>query len=43
VSIGIATLSTAEDRATWLKRADDALLTAKRDGKDCCVVARDPS
>lgn len=41
VSIGVATLKHLEDRALWLKRADDALLKAKQVGKNCCVVARE--
>jgi diguanylate cyclase len=40
VSVGAATLDHLEDKASWLKRADDALLEAKRAGKNCCVVAR---
>jgi len=40
VSVGVATLRHLEERATWLKRADDALLDAKRSGKNCSVVAR---
>jgi diguanylate cyclase (GGDEF)-like protein len=38
-SVGVATLVSLEDRSTWLKRADDALLSAKRAGKNCCIVA----
>ncbi|MEY4580241.1 MAG: hypothetical protein RL701_4944 [Pseudomonadota bacterium] len=41
-SVGVATLVHMEDKGTWLKRADDALFEAKRMGKNCCVVARDP-
>jgi diguanylate cyclase (GGDEF)-like protein len=40
VSVGVATMSTPESKDNWLKRADDALLEAKRSGKDCSVVAR---
>ena len=40
VSVGVATLGHMEERASWLKRADDALLEAKRAGKNCSVVAR---
>jgi diguanylate cyclase len=40
-SIGVATLVHMEEKSTWLKRADDALLNAKRSGKNCCMVARD--
>jgi diguanylate cyclase len=41
VSVGVATLSHLEERASWLKRADDALLDAKRAGKNCVVIARE--
>jgi diguanylate cyclase len=41
VSVGVATLRHLEERANWLKRADDALLLAKEAGKNCCVMARD--
>lgn len=41
VSVGVANLRHLEERATWLKRADDALLLAKQVGKNCCVVAKD--
>jgi diguanylate cyclase (GGDEF)-like protein len=40
VSIGVASLAIPEAKLAWLKRADDALLEAKRAGKNCCVVAR---
>lgn len=40
VSIGIAALHMPETRLEWLKRADDALLEAKRAGKNCCVISR---
>jgi diguanylate cyclase len=40
VSVGIATLDHLDDKNSWLKRADDALLEAKRSGKNCSVVAR---
>ncbi|HKU37302.1 MAG TPA: diguanylate cyclase, partial [Polyangiales bacterium] len=40
VSIGVATLAFPETKLEWLKRADDALLEAKRAGKNCCVVAK---
>ena len=41
VSVGVATLRHLEERAIWLKRADDALLLAKQVGKNCCVMAKD--
>jgi PleD family two-component response regulator len=41
VSVGVATLSHLEERSSWLKRADDALLDAKRAGKNCVVIARE--
>ena len=41
VSVGVATLRHLEERASWLKRADDALLLAKQVGKNCCVMASD--
>jgi diguanylate cyclase (GGDEF)-like protein len=40
VSVGVATLDHLENKSSWLKRADDALLEAKRAGKNCSVVAR---
>jgi len=40
VSVGVATLAVPETKLEWLKRADDALLEAKRSGKDCCVIAK---
>jgi diguanylate cyclase (GGDEF)-like protein len=40
VSVGVATLHIPETKLEWLKRADDALLEAKRAGKNCCVIAR---
>ncbi|HET6335597.1 MAG TPA: GGDEF domain-containing protein [Polyangiales bacterium] len=40
VSIGVATLHMPETKLEWLKRADDALLDAKRAGKNCCVISR---
>ena len=40
VSIGVATLQFPEGKLEWLKRADDALLEAKRAGKNCCVIAK---
>jgi diguanylate cyclase (GGDEF)-like protein len=40
VSIGVATLAIPETKLEWLKRADDALLDAKRAGKNCCVIAK---
>lgn len=40
VSIGVATLKPPETKLDWLKRADDALLEAKRAGKNCCVISR---
>jgi diguanylate cyclase len=40
VSVGVATLDHLESKSSWLKRADDALLEAKRAGKNCSVVAR---
>ena len=42
VSVGVANLRHMEEASTWLKRADDALLDAKRAGKNCCVVSRAP-
>ena len=39
VSIGVATLRISETKLEWLKRADDALLEAKRGGKNCVVLA----
>lgn len=41
VSVGVATLAHLEERGSWLKRADDALLDAKRAGKNCVVIARE--
>jgi diguanylate cyclase len=40
VSLGVATLGATEPKMQWLKRADDALLEAKRAGKNCCVMAK---
>jgi diguanylate cyclase (GGDEF)-like protein len=40
VSIGVATLKIPETKLEWLKRADDALLEAKRAGKNCVVISR---
>jgi diguanylate cyclase (GGDEF)-like protein len=40
VSIGVATLKMPETKLEWLKRADDALLEAKKAGKNCVVMAR---
>lgn len=40
VSVGVATLHVPETKLEWLKRADDALLEAKRAGKNCCVISR---
>jgi diguanylate cyclase (GGDEF)-like protein len=42
VSVGVATLDHLEDKNSWLKRADDALLEAKRAGKNCSMVAKAP-
>jgi PleD family two-component response regulator len=42
VSVGVATLDHLENKSSWLKRADDALLEAKRAGKNCSIVARNP-
>jgi diguanylate cyclase len=42
VSVGVATLDHLEDKNSWLKRADDALLEAKRAGKNCTMVAKAP-
>lgn len=39
VSVGLSSLRSAEDLQGWLARADNALLTAKRTGKDRVVVA----
>jgi diguanylate cyclase len=41
VSVGVATLRHMEERFSWFKRADDALLLAKQVGKNCCVMAKD--
>jgi diguanylate cyclase len=41
VSVGVATLRHLEERASWFKRADEALLLAKQVGKNCCVIAKD--
>lgn len=41
VSIGLSSLRSTEDLADWIVRADNALLTAKRMGKDRVVVAPD--
>jgi diguanylate cyclase len=41
VSVGVACLRHLEERSSWLKRADDALLLAKQAGKNCCVMGRD--
>jgi diguanylate cyclase len=40
VSVGVAGLGELEEKQSWLKRADDALLEAKRCGKNCCVISR---
>jgi diguanylate cyclase (GGDEF)-like protein len=42
VSIGLSSLRSAEDLQGWLARADNALLMAKRSGKDRVVVAPEP-
>lgn len=39
VSIGLSSLRSTEDLTDWIARADNALLTAKRTGKDRVVVA----
>jgi diguanylate cyclase len=39
VSVGVAELQLDETALQWLKRADDALLEAKRTGKNRCVAA----
>jgi diguanylate cyclase (GGDEF)-like protein len=39
VSIGLSALRSTEDLTDWIARADNALLTAKRTGKDRVVVA----
>lgn len=39
VSIGAAELLRDEDATTWLARADDATYDAKRQGRDCVVIA----
>jgi len=39
VSIGLSALRSTEDLGDWVMRADQALLTAKRTGKDRVVVA----
>jgi diguanylate cyclase len=40
VSVGVASLRHMEEGSAWLKRADDALLEAKRAGKNCSIMAR---
>ena len=39
VSIGVAELRSGENPAQWIMRADAALLRAKRNGKNCVVLA----
>jgi diguanylate cyclase (GGDEF)-like protein len=39
VSVGVSGLRSTEDLTDWIERADNALLTAKRTGKDRVVVA----
>lgn len=39
VSIGLSSLRSTEDLMDWVSRADKALLTAKRTGKDRVIVA----
>lgn len=39
VSIGLSALRSTEDLNDWIARADNALLTAKRTGKDRVVIA----
>jgi diguanylate cyclase len=39
VSIGLSSLRSTEDLTDWIARADNALLSAKRTGKDRVVVA----
>jgi diguanylate cyclase len=39
VSVGLSSLRSTEDLKDWIDRADNALLTAKRAGKDRVVVA----
>lgn len=39
VSVGLSALRSTEDLADWIARADQALLTAKRTGKDRVVIA----
>jgi len=39
VSIGVAELREGDDPATWLARADAALLRAKQTGKNRVVLA----
>ncbi len=41
VSIGLSALRSTEDLSDWIDRADNALLTAKRTGKDRVVVAQE--
>jgi diguanylate cyclase (GGDEF)-like protein len=42
VSIGLASLTGDEGLEALLKRADDALYAAKRKGRNCVMVGRDP-
>jgi len=39
VSIGVSELRTGDNAASWLMRADAALLRAKKSGKNCVVLA----
>jgi PleD family two-component response regulator len=37
VSIGVSTLGAADDADSFFRRTDDALLEAKRSGRNCVV------
>jgi PleD family two-component response regulator len=39
VSIGVSELRGGDNAASWLMRADAALLRAKKNGKNCVVLA----
>lgn len=39
VSIGVAELRSGDNAASWVMRADSALLRAKKNGKNCVVLA----
>ncbi len=41
VSLGGAQLLGSDNAESWLKRADEALYAAKRNGRDCVVIAAD--